>query len=658
MQKFLGRMKYSESGIQGGAAILVGLLSGAGVWLFKQLIDLFHLGAFNWLGGRLAILGGWTIVLIPTMGGALVGLLSKRFIGREKLHGVAGIMEAVALSGGRLPYRKIAVRSVASALSIGTGASVGPEDPAVQIGANIGSFFGQTLHLSEERVRTLAAAGVASGISAAFNAPITGVFFAMEIVLGEIGGSSLGMVILASVISAVFTQAVSGAEPAFHVPAYAFTSALELPLYLGLGVLAGFFAATYTRLLYAAQDGFQAIHIPEWIKPAVAGAMVGTAGFFLPQIFGVGYESIGAVLNGTQFGITLLLLLLTAKLFLTPISLGGGFKGGLFAPSLFIGAMLGGAYGTLMALLFPNLGITPAAFAMVGMAAVLAGSVHAPLTAILLLFEMTRDYHIILPLMFAVIISLLISRQLERDSVYARGLARHGIRLERGRDVEVLETMSVGEVMQVEPAILNENSTIAEASELFLRKRHHGLPVVNEIGELTGVLTLQDLDGVDPAEWSTRKVSEVCSRDLLVTFPDETIGSALRRMGLRDIGRLPVVDRNDQRKLMGLLRRTDLVRAYEAALTRREANRHHQQQTRLDAMTGGMTVNEYVIRAGAPCEGKTISSAGFPKDCIIASLRRGRETLIPRGDTPLKAGDILAVVATSESREKMLKLIE
>jgi len=651
-------MKYSESGIQGGAAILVGLLSGAGVWLFKQLIDLFHLGAFNWLGGRLAILGGWTIVLIPTMGGALVGLLSKRFIGREKLHGVAGIMEAVALSGGRLPYRKIAVRSVASALSIGTGASVGPEDPAVQIGANIGSFFGQTLHLSEERVRTLAAAGVASGISAAFNAPITGVFFAMEIVLGEIGGSSLGMVILASVISAVFTQAVSGAEPAFHVPAYAFTSALELPLYLGLGVLAGFFAATYTRLLYAAQDGFQAIHIPEWIKPAVAGAMVGTAGFFLPQIFGVGYESIGAVLNGTQFGITLLLLLLTAKLFLTPISLGGGFKGGLFAPSLFIGAMLGGAYGTLMALLFPNLGITPAAFAMVGMAAVLAGSVHAPLTAILLLFEMTRDYHIILPLMFAVIISLLISRQLERDSVYARGLARHGIRLERGRDVEVLETMSVGEVMQVEPAILNENSTIAEASELFLRKRHHGLPVVNEIGELTGVLTLQDLDGVDPAEWSTRKVSEVCSRDLLVTFPDETIGSALRRMGLRDIGRLPVVDRNDQRKLMGLLRRTDLVRAYEAALTRREANRHHQQQTRLDAMTGGMTVNEYVIRAGAPCEGKTISSAGFPKDCIIASLRRGRETLIPRGDTPLKAGDILAVVATSESREKMLKLIE
>lgn len=658
MQKWLNRIQLSESSIQGGAAILVGLLSGAGVWLFKQLIELFRLGAFDWLGGKLAVLGGWTIVLIPIIGGILVGLLSLWLIGEEKLHGVAGIMEAVALSGGHLPYRKIAAKSVASALSIGTGASVGPEDPAVQIGANIGSFLGQILHLSEERVRTLVAAGVASGISAAFNAPITGVFFAMEIVLGEIGGSSLGMVILASVISAFFTQVVSGAEPAFHVPAYAFSSAWELPLYLGLGLLAGLFAATYTRLLYAAQDGFHAIHAPEWIKPAIAGTIVGMVGFFLPQVFGVGYEAIGAVLNGAQFGITLLVLLLTAKLILTPISLGGGFKGGLFAPSLFIGAMLGGAYGTLMARLFPNLGITPAAFAMVGMAAVLAGSVHAPLTAILLLFEMTRDYHIILPLMFAVIISMLISRRLERDSVYARGLARHGIRLERGRDVEVLETMTVGEVMQIDPTTLNESNSIAEASDIFLQRRNHGLPVVNGAGELAGVLTLQDLEQADPAEWSIKTVGEICSRDLLVTYPDETIGTALRRMGMRDIGRLPVVDRDHQRKLVGLLRRTDLVRAYDAALTRREAKRHHEQETRLDAMTGSMTVNEYIIRPGAPCDGKMLSKAGFPQGCIIASLRRGREILIPRGDTILKAGDVLAVVATPESKDKMLKLIE
>ncbi len=658
MQKWLNRIQLSESSIQGGAAIFVGLLSGVGVWLFKQLIELFRLGAFDWLGGKLVVLGGWTIVLIPIIGGILVGLLSLWLIGEEKLHGVAGIMEAVALSGGRLSYRKIAAKSVASALSIGTGASVGPEDPAVQIGANIGSFLGQILHLSEERVRTLVAAGVASGISAAFNAPITGVFFAMEIVLGEIGGNSLGMVILASVISAFFTQAVSGAEPAFHVPAYAFSTAWELPLYLGLGLLAGLLAATYTRLLYTAQDGFHAIHIPGWIKPAIAGAIVGTVGFFLPQIFGVGYEAIGAVLNGAQFGITLLILLLTAKLVLTPVSLGGGFKGGVFAPSLFIGAMLGGAYGTLMARVFPNLGITPAAFAMVGMAAVLAGSVHAPLTAILLLFEMTRDYHIILPLMFAVIISMLISRRLERDSVYARGLARHGIRLERGRDVEVLETMTVGDVMQIDPTALNESNSIAEASDIFLQRRNHGLPVVNGAGELTGVLTLQDLERTDPAEWSTHTVGEICSRDLLVTYPDETIGKALRRMGARDIGRLPVVDKDHQRKLVGLLRRTDLVRAYDAALTRRETKRHHEQQTRLDAMTGAMTVNEYIIRAGAPCDGKMLSKAGFPQGCIIASLRRGREMLIPRGDTILKAGDALAVVATPEGKDKMLKLIE
>lgn len=658
MQKWLNRIQPSEASVQVGAAILVGLLSGVGVWLFKQLIEIFRAGAFDWVGGRLAVFGGWTIVLIPIIGGILVGLLSLWLIGREKIHGVAGIMEAVALSGGRLPYRTIVAKSVASALSIGTGASVGPEDPAVQIGANIGSFFGQVLHLSEDRVRTLVAAGVASGISAAFNAPITGVFFAMEIVLGEIGGNSLGMVILASVISAFFTQVVSGTEPAFHVPTYTIFSAWELPLYIGLGLVAGLFAASYTRLLYAAQDAFHAIHVPEWVKPAIAGAMVGVVGYFLPQIFGVGYESIGAVLNGTYFGFTLLVLLLLAKLILTPVSLGGGFKGGLFAPSLFIGAMLGGAYGTLMAWLFPNLGITPTAFAMVGMAAVLAGSVHAPFTAILLLFEMTRDYRIILPLMFAVIISMLISRRLEHDSVYARGLARHGIRLERGRDVEVMETMSVGEAMQTEPAFLNEDDSIAEASDIFLKRRHHGLPVVNKAGELIGVLTLQDLDQVPPAEWSTHKIGEFCSRDLLVTYPDETIGVALRKMGTRDIGRLPVVDRDRPRKLVGLLRRTDLVRAYEAALTRREARRHHEQDTRLDAMTGNMTVNEYIVRANAPCVNKPLSQAGFPQGCIVASILRGREMMIPRGDTILKAKDVLTIVAAPGNKDKILKLIE
>lgn len=646
--RWLDRFQPSESLILGGAALLVGLLAGAGVWLFKRLIDLAHWAAFDAAGAALHPLGAWTVMLLPIAGGLIVGVLMYRLVGEERHHGVAGIMEATALSGGRLRYQRVPFKVVAAALSIGSGASVGPEDPSVQIGANLGSLFGQVLHLSDERVRALVAAGAAAGIAAAFNAPIAGVFFALEIVLGELSGNALGVVVLAAVVSSVFTQAVSGSQPAFAVPAYAFNSIWELPLYLGLGLIAGPIAALYIRALYAAQDGFKKLALPRWLRPAIAGGMVGLVGIFLPQIFGVGYETIGQILGGEKLSIALLLVILAAKLILTSVSIGGGFPGGVFAPSLFIGAMLGSAYGASASALFPALRIAAPAFAMVGMAAVLAGSVHSPLTAILLLFEMTNDYRIILPLMFAVMVSLLISRRLQPDSVYTLGLARKGIRIQRGRDVDVLETVTVGEVMQTNPPILRAETSAAEAVEIFLRQRHHGLPVLNAADELVGVLTLQDLE--KSADGAARAISEICSRDLLTAHPDETIGAALRRMSLRDIGRLPVVARDHPRHLLGLLRRTDLVRAYDAALTQRETARHQVQQIRLDAMTGNMAVDEFIVEAGAPCDGQPIVKADFPRGCLIASLRRGRKTLVPRGDTILLAGDALAIVCEPEMK--------
>ncbi len=235
--------QLSESVILGGLAIMVGLTSGAGVWLFKWLIDQVEWLIFDQLGVTLQPLGGWTVLLLPTLGGLIIGLLGYFFIGEERHHGVAGIMEAVALAGGRLRYKRIPIKTIAAAIAIGSGASVGPEDPSVQLGSNLGSMFGQALHLSDERMRALVAAGAASGIAAAFNAPIAGVFFALEIILGEITGSALGIVVLSGVISSVFTQAVAGPEPAFAIPAYTFNSAWELPLYLGLGLLAGPVAA-------------------------------------------------------------------------------------------------------------------------------------------------------------------------------------------------------------------------------------------------------------------------------------------------------------------------------------------------------------------------------------------------------------------------------
>ncbi|MCB9419165.1 MAG: chloride channel protein [Ardenticatenaceae bacterium] len=648
---WLDRHQPSESVVLGGAALLVGLTGGIGVWLFKQAIDWFHQIMAIDFGGLLANWGGWTAVLIPMIGGVIVGLIIHYLVGPERHHGVAGIMEATALAGGRLRYRRVPAKAIAAAISIGSGASVGPEDPSVQIGANLGSMFGQWLHLSDDRIRALVAAGAAAGIAAAFNAPIAGVFFALEIILGEIGGPAFGVVVLSAVVSAVFTQAVSGVEPAFHIPAYAFQSAWELPLYLGLGLLAGLVASLYVHALYVVQDLFHDWHIPRWVKPVVAGLAVGLVGLFLPQILGVGYESIEQILNGEHLALGLLLALLLAKLVMTAVCIGSGFPGGVFAPSLFLGAMLGAAFGQGMAALFPTLNLDPPAFAMVGMAAVLAGAVHTPLTASLLLFEMTNDYRIILPLMFAVVVSMLISQQMQKDSVYTLGLARKGIRIQRGRDIELLQAITVEDVMDKDMPALPVNETLEEATNKLIQWRHHGLPVVDENGRLVGILTVQDIErahAISPGPNKPKLVGDCCTRKLLVTYPDETLAAALHRLSVRDIGRLPVVARDDPRHLLGVLRRSAMIRAYDLALSRRAALLHKVHQVRLGAV-GGVNIEEMVVEVDAPCDGAKISEISWPYECVIATLRRGRQSIIPHGDTVLRAGDVLTVVVEGDA---------
>ena len=655
--RWLDRLQPSESTVLVGAALLVGLAGGAGVWVFKRLIDLAHLIAFDRLGAFLAQYGSWTILIVPLVGGVVVGLIIRYFVGEERHHGVAGIMEAVALGGGRLRYQTVPAKALAAAISIGAGASVGPEDPSVQIGSNLGSMVGQLAHLSDERMRTLVAAGAAAGISAAFNAPIAGVFFALEVVLGELSAGSLGMVTLAAVISAVFTQAVSGPEPAFHIPTYTFQGVSELPFYLVLGLITGPIAALYIMMLDRAQHLFHAWQAPNWVKPAAAGAVVGIVGIFLPQLFGVGYETIGLALNGGSIALGIVLLLLIGKLILTPLSIGGGFPGGVFAPSLFIGAMTGEAFGQLCDLVFPQAHLAPAAFALVGMAAVLAGAVHTPLTAIILLFEMTNDYRIILPVMFAVVVSQFIAQRLQRDSVYTLALARKGVRLQRGRDIDVLEGITVSDVMPQESDTLSAGQPLSSAIDWLVRTRHHGAPVIDENGRLVGILTLQDIEEIDPQKVESMTVNDVCTHDVLTIFPDESIGEALRRMSPRDIGRLPVVARDDPQRLVGVMRRSDLVRAYDVALTKRASTRHRANEVRLGAYSGA-TVIDLTIRPGAACAGKPISEVRWPKDTVIATLRRGRRIIIPHGDTHLEAGDVLVIVTGSDTREALGQLCQ
>ncbi|MFN8471776.1 MAG: chloride channel protein [Anaerolineae bacterium] len=654
--RWLDRVQPSGIVVLGVAALAVGVATGIGIWIYKGLIVWVTEIAFGRLGEALAPLGHWTIALVPVVGGLIVGLLLHFFIGEERSHGVAGIMEAVALAGGRLRYKRMPIKVGISGISIGFGASVGPEDPSVQLGANLGSMAGQLGRLSDDAVRTLVAAGAAAAISATFNAPIAGVFFALEIILGELTGPTFGVVILASVASAVFMQAVAGSQPAFHIPTYEFRSWVDLPLYALLGVTAGLIAALYIFLIYRTQAVFRNLTIPRWSKPALAGLLVGCVGIFLPQIFGVGYDTIEKLLNGVQMGFLLVVALLAAKIVMTPTSLAGGFIGGVFAPSLFLGATLGSAYGMALQYLMPNYAVVPPAFALVGMAAVLAGTVRAPLTAILLLFEMTGDYRIILPVMFAAGLSLLVARRLQPHSVYEYGLALKGVRLEHGRDVEVLESISVGEVMRSNLPTLAQDASLATAAEVFATTHHHGLPVVDDHGDLVGIFTVSDLERVEAEEEKAPpNVGAACTRELVVAYPGESIGSALRRMSVRDIGRLPVVARDNPHRLLGVLRRSDLVRAYDLALRRRTAIRQQAHQVRLGAHTD-VGVEDVIVARDAPCAGKALRTLQLPRESVIATIRRGPQIIIPHGDTILEPGDVIVIVADEAASAEMRRI--
>ncbi len=646
--------------MQALGATIIGLLSAAGVLFFKQTIRWIH--TLLWVDGAGLLVphtGRWVLLLVPAVGGLVVGLIRLWWLSEERHHGVASVMEAVALAGGRLRYKETPLKVLVSAISLGSGASVGPEDPSVQIGASIGSFFGQKFHMSDQRTRVFVGAGVAAGIATAFNAPIAGVFFAVEIISGDFFISSFGMIVLSAVMAAVLTRALVGPQPAFPIPLYTYHGPMDLPFYLGLGLLAAPVALLYIQAIYWAHDFFHHLKLPKWLSPVLIGLLIGAVGLYYPQILGDSYEAVGDILNGREMVLGALVILVFLKIIFTALSLGAGFIGGVFAPSLFLGAALGGAYGLAMEHLFPSLHLVPSAFALVGMAAVLAGTVHAPVTAIMLLFEMTDDYHIVLPLMFAVTVSILVSQYFQPESVYSLGLVRDGLRLRRGRDVDVLESIKVKEVMEPRPVTIRANMPLLTVSAMFDQFHTHGLPVVDDDGRLIGIITLQDLQHAlaeDP-ENPQRTAGEVCRKRLVVVYPEESIKDALHKMSVHEIGRLPVVDPSHPDRLLGWINRASIIRAYELALARRASLEHRGEQMRLEAITEA-PVLEMTVVEGAPVAGKTVAEVPWPEGAVLVRVQRGHQLLIPHGDTLLLPNDRLTFVAEPGAVVALRSLVE
>jgi CIC family chloride channel protein len=481
---------------------------------------------------------------------------------------VPQVIESVTLKGGKIHPRVALVKSLASALTIGTGGSVGREGPIVQIGAALGSLFGQILRIPPSRLPTLVGCGVAGGIAAAFNAPIAGAFFALEVIMGNFAMPAFGPVVLSSVLATVVSRSYFGNHPAFVVPGYTLLSEWELAIYLLLGIACGLGGVAFIFILDFLERGISALKINNLWKPALGGLILGIVMLFVPDIYGVGYATMDEILRG-GVSWTWLLLLLPIKMGATSLTLASGGSGGVFLPSLYLGAITGGLIGVGAGLLFPSITAPSGGYALVGMAAFLAAATHSPITAFLLLFELTGDYHIILPLMLSCSVSTLVAKMLREESIYTLQLVRQGIDIRR-REENIMRAFTVGQIMQSEAPILKESASFPTVVQHFLATTVPVCFVIDEHNRLCGEISLHDVKGLLQEEGLG---ALIIARDLLHTphvtvRPEDTLAHCLERFSQTEQEYLPVTTPEGQ--LCGFLSHRAVLDLYNREILRQE----------------------------------------------------------------------------------------
>jgi CIC family chloride channel protein len=509
---------------------------------------------------------------IPAAGGAIVGPLIYFFAREAKGHGVPEVMAAIALRGGVIRKRIVAVKALASAISIGSGGSVGREGPIVQIASALGSFIGQLLRVPASQLRVIVACGAAAGVAATFNAPIAGALFAAEVVVGNFALAQLSPIVIASVVATVVSRFFLGNHPAFEVPGYELVSPLELVPYMLVGVCAGFVALVFMRTLYASEDLFDRIPIPEYTKAALGGLIVGAIGVALPNVYGVGYSTITLALTD-QLPLAMLGALLLAKIAATSITIGSGGSGGIFAPSLFLGATTGGFLGSILHQWFPDATATSGAYALVTMGAVVAAATHAPITAIIMIFELTQTINIIPPLMAACVVSTLVTTFLERDSIYTMKLSRRGIDLYEKEERNVLKNLYVHDIIDTRPATLPAAANLQTVVEYVLTSDSTEFFVVNERSDLLGVIYLRELTRMLVEQEVLQPL--VIAKDLLVRneptiHGDDNLDVAMQMFSGGVGEQIAVVDANDSKKLVGCIHKKDVIQTYNREVMLRD----------------------------------------------------------------------------------------
>jgi CIC family chloride channel protein len=550
----------------------IGLVAGGVAFLLYRLIGLFtNLFFFHhWdtaiTSARLNHLGLWVIVT-PVIGGIIVGFMAKYGTPKIKGHGIPEAMEAVLVNQSRIQPRVAILKPISAAIAIGTGGPFGAEGPIIQTGGAVGSLVGQLFHTTASERKVLLACGAAAGMSATFNTPIAGVILAIELLLFEFKSRSFIPLVMASTLATAVHMQLLGAGPMFTVAVTDFGIPRALPFYLVLGVICGLAAVGFSKLLYWVEDQFEKLPVDELWWPAIGALGLGIIGYFVPRVFGVGYDTISDILNA-QLALKLLLVVMIAKAAALVISLGSGTSGGLLAPMFMSSAALGGVFAMLVNRLFPSANLAAGAFALVAMGAVFGAASRATFTFIIFAFEITRDYNAVLPLMLVSVIADGIAMLfMPTSSIMTEKLARRGLRIHQDYETDVLQQVSVAETMDRDVPTIAATMPLGELAVRIAKhdpevSHHQGLFLVDEEGKLKGLITRGDiLRALDEHPSGELSVLEAGSRDLIVAFPDELISEASEKMLRNDIGRLPVVERENPRKLVGYLGRQGVMAA-------------------------------------------------------------------------------------------------
>ncbi len=536
---------------------LIGVLGGLSSAAFREVttgVQWCLTGRTDDLAATAAALPEWRRVLVPALGGLLAGLVLH--YGMRFTRGRKGTdyMEAITLGDGVIRSRPSLVRIVSSVFSISSGGSIGREGPMVQLSSLIASAIGRRVHMPRPRLRLLVACGASASLASAYNAPIGGALFVAEIVLGTIAMETLGPLILASVMSTMVARIFQGGAPLFDVPRFSLVNYFELVPYLFLGLIVGGFAPWFLRLLSQSSAFFSSWPVPIWVRMSAAGLIVGVLSLHTPDVWGNGSDSVSQILS-TNVLWTSLLVLLAFKLLATAATVGSGAVGGVFTPTLLVGALLGGLFGSIVHAWSPDHTGSPSAYALVGMGALLAGTTHAPFMAILMLFEMTLDYDIVLPLMLACVTAYTAARAQRSESIYASSL-----RNRPAPSTVALEGLRVRDLMKPDPPCVAENARFEEIVERFVRNRHHNLYVVGAEQQFRGVIPLHEIKPFlnDPALGKLAIAVDLLREDFPTVRPDTSLRETLARFSEHPGERIPVVDPGGGR-LVGSISKSDLL---------------------------------------------------------------------------------------------------